>query len=226
MNTHLTPTVDPPRRGLPGAPHTAGDQVGGVRRATPDDAAGLSLTLASAFRDDPVFTWCIPDPHQRDHRLAAWFRVVVDALLAHDETYCTRDRAGTALWVPPDVPPLTEEEGARLGAVTADLGAPTPERIEALSELMEARHPQDPHLYLWFAGVHAQRQGQGYGGHLLRSRLDRADEEGLPAYLEATSPRNRALYERHGFEVTGELSVDGSPPLWQMWREPRPARTA
>jgi hypothetical protein len=47
-----------------------------------------------------------------------------------------------------------------------------------------------------------------------------ADRCGAPAYLEDTSPRNRALHERHGFQVTGELALAGGPPLWAMWREP------
>ena len=37
--------------------------------------------------------------------------------------------------------------------------------------------------------------------------LERCDDERLPAYLETTSPRNRALYQRHGFEITGQFSV-------------------
>lgn len=28
------------------------------------------------------------------------------------------------------------------------------------------------------------------------------------------------LYERHGFEVTGEYGPAGGPSLWSMWREP------
>ena len=47
------------------------------------------------------------------------------------------------------------------------------------------------------------------------------DETGVPAYLEATSPNNRRLYERHGFEVTGVLQYGSSPPMWPMWRRPR-----
>jgi ribosomal protein S18 acetylase RimI-like enzyme len=192
-----------------------------VRRATPADAGALGRTLASAFRDDPVFSWGIPDARERDRLLPSWFRVVVDALVEHRETYCTKDGSGATLWVPPGVAPLTEEQEARLGEATAFFGAAAVERFAALSGEMEARHPLVPHLYLWFAGVHASHQGQGHGGRLLRSRLRRADEQGVPAYLEATSPRNRVLYERHGFVVTGELSVNGSPPLWQMWRDPR-----
>lgn len=200
---------------------TPATAVGGVRRATAADVAALSQTLASAFRDDPVFDWCLPDARLRDEHLARWFRVVVDALLGHEETYCSGNGAGATLWVPPGTTPLTEEQAARLGEATAGFGAAAIERFAAVSAEMEARHPHVPHLYLWFAGVHTDHQGQGHGGRLLRSRLVRADAEGLPAYLEATSERNRALYRRHGFEVTGEISVDGSPPLWQMWRDPR-----
>ena len=44
----------------------------------------------------------------------------------------------------------------------------------------------------------------------------------MPAYHEATSLRNRALYEQHGYVTQGEFTLpDGGPTLWRMWREPR-----
>ena len=44
----------------------------------------------------------------------------------------------------------------------------------------------------------------------------------MPAYHEATSPRNRALYERHGYVNQGEFQLPaGGPTLWRMWRDPR-----
>ena len=36
---------------------------------------------------------------------------------------------------------------------------------------------------------------------LLEPDLRRCDQDGVPAYLEATSPLNRAFYARNGFEV-------------------------
>ena len=34
----------------------------------------------------------------------------------------------------------------------------------------------------------------------------------------------RRFYERHGFRVTGELSIPrGGPTLWLMWRDPQEA---
>jgi hypothetical protein len=60
------------------------------------------------------------------------------------------------------------------------------------------------------------------GSALLAPVLQRCDSDGLPAYLEASSPRNRALYERQGFAVTEEFALGrGAPPQWRMWREPR-----
>ena len=72
-----------------------------------------------------------------------------------------------------------------------------------------------------YVGVDPDWQGRGLGAALMRPILDRCDADGVAAYLEASSPRNRVLYERHGFVVTKELSVADSPSLYGMWRAPR-----
>ena len=69
-------------------------------------------------------------------------------------------------------------------------------------------------------------QGKGLGGALMRPTLDRCDREGLPAYIEASSVRSAALYERLGFEHIEELRVGGSPPLWLMLRPAHPSDVA
>lgn len=67
-------------------------------------------------------------------------------------------------------------------------------------------------------GVLPSMQGRGLGSALMRPTLDRCDREGLPAYLEASSERSTALYERLGFRVTRELRIGGSPSLRLMVR--------
>ena len=89
-----------------------------------------------------------------------------------------------------------------------------------LVELLEGHTPQDAHDHLQFLGVLPQRQGAGIGGRLMAPVLARCDRDAVPAYLEATSERNRALYERHGFRTTGELPLRDGPSLWTMWRDP------
>jgi GNAT superfamily N-acetyltransferase len=67
-------------------------------------------------------------------------------------------------------------------------------------------------------------QGRGLGSRLIVPVLRRCDRESMPAFLEASTERNGALYERHGFAVSGRFSMPGrGPELRQMWREPMPS---
>jgi ribosomal protein S18 acetylase RimI-like enzyme len=88
---------------------------------------------------------------------------------------------------------------------------------------IERNHPHEPpHWYLAMVGVAPAWQGRGYGTAVMRPVLERSDAERLPAYLEASTARNVALFERNGFQVVEECryAKDG-PPLWRMWREPK-----
>jgi hypothetical protein len=54
----------------------------------------------------------------------------------------------------------------------------------------------------------------------MRPGLEEIDAAALPSYLESSTPRSRALYERHGFAVTGEMNLPREgPPVWLMWRD-------
>ena len=90
----------------------------------------------------------------------------------------------------------------------------------AIVKAIGKMHPSEPHWYLAFACTRLDRQGHGIGTALIREGLKRCDEGGLPAYLEATSKRNRNLYERLGFRMSGRIDLPAGPPLWAMWREP------
>jgi GNAT superfamily N-acetyltransferase len=99
-------------------------------------------------------------------------------------------------------------------------GRHLPRVLRAIATL-EARHPRELHYYLPVVGVDPEWQGRGLGSAVLAPVLERCDREGMPAFLEASTPRNRALYERHGFAVSEEFKLGRTaPPLWRMWREP------
>jgi ribosomal protein S18 acetylase RimI-like enzyme len=86
---------------------------------------------------------------------------------------------------------------------------------------MERFHPDEPHWYLPLIGVEPNAQGRGLGAALLRHALERFDREGALAYLESSNPRNIPLYERHGFEIVGEIRVGAAPVMTPMLRRPR-----
>jgi GNAT superfamily N-acetyltransferase len=194
------------------------------REASPTDAGRLSAALAAAFEEDPIFAWLLPNRSQRFARLVRFF----DLELRHvvfpvGRVWTAVEGVGASLELPPGGwrMPL----GAQVAHGPAFLrafGARLP-RAMALLTLIERRHIREPHYYIPYIGVAPEAQGHGLGTALLRPTLDRCDREGLPAYLEATSERNAALYERLGFRHRGELRLASSPPLWPMLR---PARAA
>jgi len=192
-----------------------------VRKARPADTAAVASALAAAFTDDPVFRWILPDDAARPAATRAFFDLVVEILAPHDDAWTTTAGVtGAALWVPARRAPMSDDRAERFAAELAELCAPHDGRILELVGLMDQLHPHEPHEYLWFVGVVPAAQGCGLGSALIAPVLRRADRAGHPAYLEATSPQNKALYERHGFRAAAPFAVAGGPPMWPMWRDP------
>jgi ribosomal protein S18 acetylase RimI-like enzyme len=192
-----------------------------VRKATAADVPRLASAMARAFYDDPVVgDWCMPDASRRSERLERGFRLFLErTYLRHDACYASDSVAGAALWLPPGTWRLGGMEQLRLAARMAVIHTRGVPRILRVLAFLEARHPHEPHYYLAFVGVQPEGQGRGIGSALMAPVLECCDRDGLPAYLEATSERNLALYERHGFEVVETLRLpEGGPPVWRMWR--------
>ena len=202
---------------------TTATHTGAVTKAAPEDAAALARTLARALADDPVTTWFLPREADRPQRLLRGFEQVFLRRIAlpRDATFSVEAHAGVAMWLPPGQAQLGALEQLRLlPAMARAWGRHLPRALRGMSA-MDAGHPHEPHWYLWLLGVDPQRQGEGLGSRLLAEVLERCDRDGVPAYLEATTPRNRELYLSHGFEDAGDLRLpDDGPRLWPMWREP------
>lgn len=190
-----------------------------LRSATADDVHRLKDTLAQAFYDDPIFGWLMPDQERRLARLRRFFAIQLRLVtLPCGFVWTSTDIGGAALIMPPGKwrypPRAVLPQGATFGRYQARAGR--------FWFGVEARHLREPHYYVADIGVRPEMQGKGLGSALMRPALDRCDREGLPAYLEASSERSAALYERLGFRTTRELRVGGSPPLRLMVRPPHP----
>jgi len=189
-----------------------------IRTVTPEDIPALADVLGRAFEDDPVAGFAHPREASRLRRLRFFFTGRLRTLVPEELCFTDENRAGAALWAPPDRWQMPARE-AVVGTLRL-LSRRTPAMLAGLRRA-ERLHPRSAHFYLSVLGVDPGAQGRGLGSALLRPMLERCDAEGVGAYLETSKASNISFYERHGFRVRGELRLPRGPMLWLMWRDPR-----
>jgi ribosomal protein S18 acetylase RimI-like enzyme len=194
-----------------------------VRKATEADIPAMSSTLAASLMDDPVTCWLFPSSERRRRmatRFFAWTLETVSMPLG--EVWTVDDCSAVALWNPPDQWRLGLLDQVRLLPTAMSLFRQRTFGILLGFNQLESKHPDaPPHWYLYFIGTRPELQGRGLGGALLAHMLDRADGEGVPAYLEASTPRVVPFYSRHGFRELERFALKGGPDWSLMWRDPR-----
>lgn len=195
---------------------TASPAVLRPRKVTAADLPDVADTLALAFYGDPVLTWIIEDVSRRRQLLPGFFAAIAESYLAYEEIYAVGDGASAAVWAPPGA-----EDDEELPTVLGEAVDEYAERLFEILGLMEEKHPVEPHYYLFLLGTRLEWQGRGLGSSLIVPVLQTCDRDRVPAYLEATSERNKQLYLRHGFEVTDDIQLRGGPSMWPMWRAPK-----
>lgn len=192
----------------------------GIKAATIVDVPRVLDTVVLGFAGDPMTRWNWPEPHLYLEAMPRFTLALGGRAFEHGTAFMTEGCRGVALWLPPGAEP----DFNAIGAVMRDTLKDHPDiarDIEAVVEQVSALHPTEPHWYLPFIATDPHWNGTGLGSALLKQMLARCDAEKRPAYLEATSPRNIALYERHGFEIVGRIQAGGSPVLTPMFRQPR-----
>lgn len=191
-----------------------------IRTVTPADGPAVSRALSGAFYDDPVFRWIYPDDDRRRAVISPAFDLFGEAIGRHGVSHVAGDGVGAALWVPPGEKVVDDDQAEAFGVALLALSPEDADRLRTCFEVMEGAHPSEPTWYLNLLGVVPEHQGEGIGSAMLRRALERTDEAGEPAYLEATSEDNRRLYERFGFRAVGALPLPEGPTMWAMWRDP------
>ena len=130
--------------------------------------------------------------------------------------YVTENYEGVALWMPPGVEP---DEERMIPILEATVSENILEDVFGVFEAMDSYHPEEPCWYLPVIAVDPFYQGSGLGSRLMKHALNRVDEDGLPAYLESSNPRNISLYEKFGFETMGRIQIGSSPIVTPMIRQ-------
>jgi len=198
-----------------------------VRDLREDEIPQATSIIARAFARDPALSFLLPDPSDRlrtgTRMVASWIRYC----RGWGAAWCTDGLEGVALRRPPGSPGLHPWGVVASGMVWAPLWLGLAATVRLVRAAVETgrRHAtavRRPHWYLWMIAVAPEAQGHGHGGALMAHTFERADREGVPCFLETTSPRALDIHAAHGFEVAAEGLVPGTD--LQVWSMVRPAR--
>lgn len=191
-----------------------------IHAVTTSEVGRCLAILSLAFGSDPACRWVWPDPQQYLEAFPRFAEAFGGGAVARETADCYGECSGVAFWLPPGVTP---DEAALMALIEETVAEAKQAAMRAIFEQLAVFHPGEPHWHLALIGVDPLQQHDGIATALLRYRLPACDEQGVPAYLEATSARSVPLYERHGFVAVGTVAVAGSPPLVAMQRAPRPS---
>jgi len=189
-----------------------------VRSADASLQASAISTIVLGFAADPMTRWVWTDPSEYLRMMPRFVKAFGGRAFEHGTADITDGARAAALWLPPGVEPDDAEMGAVMeGTLRPDIA----EDIGAVLKGMAEYHPREPHWYLPLIAADPHWIGQGLGALLMKHALRRCDEQGVPAYLESSNPRNISLYQRHGFQIIGRIQSGSSPVVTPMLR-PRP----
>jgi GNAT superfamily N-acetyltransferase len=189
-----------------------------VKTGTSADAKRCLAALMLAFGGDPPCRWAWPDPQQYLEAFPRFAQAFGGSAFDLGTAFYHPGYWGVALWLPPGATP---DEASLIQVIHDTVAHGLKDAMFSMFEQMDAYHPREVHWHLPLIGVDPGHQGRGIGSALLRHVLKACDDQKALAYLEATSPRNVPLYERHGFEALGSIQVADSPQIVPMLRKPR-----
>ncbi|GAB3146992.1 GNAT family N-acetyltransferase [Micromonospora sonneratiae] len=181
------------------------------------DIDTTATLIADAFYDLPAAAWLVPEPDQRSSALRGQFKVLIEHALFYGHVDLLDDRSAVAVWfhhLGPTIPPYNYDQ--RLHAACGN----HVNRFRHLDTLFDTHHPAEPHHHLGLLAVAPAAQGTGRGTALLTHHHRYLDQVDIPAYLEASSPRSRDLYSRHGYHPRRVFTLPDNTPFWPMWRHP------
>ena len=190
-----------------------------VHEATIEDKKKVLSTACLAFGSDPFMRWIMPE----GQRYLDNYQELVDIYcfeksLQESTTFITESFAGAAIWLPPGV---FGDERKISSWVSENVPEQRLETLEKVLEELDKYHPKTNCCwYLALLAVDPAFQRIGLGSIMMKHVNRLLDNNGSQGYLESSNAKNIALYQRHGFEVMGEIKVGDCPVVIPMLREP------
>lgn len=184
-----------------------------IERVTPDDLEHVLSCLYLSFSGDTLLRWIWETTPEYTKNFAAFSKYFAEICVENTCAWQIANFSGCLIATPPSVK-MDKTPAYKIIGETCP--AEKLEELNAISPPIEGYEPKEPYWYLSFVGVDPGMQGNGLGGKLVEFLLAEVERDPAPIYLESSNPKNVGLYQRYGFEILDQYSLQGRPTLTPM----------
>lgn len=192
-----------------------------ITAGTPATIVPVSQLLGNVFAQDPALAEYVSQSRQPQQTLQRMFTVLLEEFFVSeghvDTVWDGEELLGAALWAEPGNDLKLRHHLRLIPRLVKTLGFSFP-RAALLNFHDAGAAPKFAHWYLFVIAASPASRGRGVGGALLDHGITRAGDEAI--YLESTSSRSQALYERKGFVPMGRIPSPGPVREVGMWKPP------
>ena len=180
------------------------------------DVSQAAHTLCEAFQNDPMCIWLFGSKDNFSKNAQAILETWVRYCVLYGYAFRTEDFEAIALRKKPYDTKFSLWRGFRSGMLKSRqlLGKHGFDRLmvldNALKQAAKKNMPDNPYLYCWVLGTLPQKQGQGYGGMLMKKTFALAKSLNVPCYLETFTRINIDIHGHNGYRVLEKLQMPGT----------------
>lgn len=175
-----------------------------IRDIKPTEIEKAAELFAAAYYDDVFFHWCVPRDADRPKVVKDYYTIYLSSrgAVSHVIENDQGEIIAATVWLPHDADESMYPEIERIAGVNA------PQFI-AVAEKSHANEPKNQSFYqLVGFGVKKELQGTGFGKAILGHALNIFDKQGIPTYLEASTPfYGGGVYGKFGYTMYSDLMV-------------------
>ncbi|MCH8115196.1 MAG: GNAT family N-acetyltransferase [Chloroflexi bacterium] len=196
-----------------------------VRPLRKCELAQFGRSISRAFFTDPLMQYIEPDEEKR-RKFGNWFLTRAIAYCERwGEVYTDENLAGGGAWLTPGNTTMTTMRILRIGLWQLPFrlgtgGLARLNKFDSATAKVHKRVVKGDHWYLLLLGVDPDQQSNGIGSAAIEVGAAKAQQAGLPVYLETMTQSNVDYYQKRGFEVAEEFDVDDQLHVWAMVRQP------
>ena len=187
-----------------------------IRKMNDSEIEEVARFIAIGYEDDTFFHWCVSHDKNQIQLVSKYYEVYLKAK-GSIVNVATLDNqlVGASVWLPHDVD----------ASIYDDINEVVLKHRDNFQEVADRSHENEPKNIPFYqlVGVVSDKQyrGCGIGYQLLKHQIDIFDKEGIPTYLEASTPyTNRSVYYKFNYQPYGDNMVFGKDAiLYPLYRE-------